>query len=61
MAEYLPPTTRREFLGALPVALAVSHALTAGSSPIDWFREWLRPHIVQPETLKLFLDPKAKV
>ncbi|MFN9788743.1 MAG: hypothetical protein ACK54R_03340, partial [Pirellulaceae bacterium] len=61
MAADLPTPNRREFLGALPVALSASSVFGAGSSPIDSFREWLRPHVVQPDTLELFLDPTAKV
>ncbi|RLS82926.1 MAG: hypothetical protein DWI04_04125 [Planctomycetota bacterium] len=53
--------TRREFLGAAPVAFAAFHAVAGSSSVEEQFRDWIRPHVVKPDTLKMFLDPKAKV
>jgi hypothetical protein len=51
---------RREFLGTVPIALMAAHGVQAGD-PVDAFRSWLQPHVLQRKTLDQFLNPRASV
>ena len=51
---------RREFLGTVPIALMAAHGVQAGD-PVDGFRIWLQPHVLQRKTLDQFLNPRASV
>lgn len=51
---------RRDFLGTVPIALMAAHGVPA-DAPVDAFRNWLQPHVLQRKTLDQFLDPRASV
>jgi len=53
--------TRREFLATLPAIATTSAALARNRSADEALRTFLRPHVLQRETLDRFLDPKAQV
>lgn len=52
---------RREFLGALPVAVAAAQAFAQTGATDDAWRAFLRPHLLRRGTLDQFLDPRAQV
>lgn len=53
--------TRREFLATLPAIASASAALARNGFADEALRTFLRPHVLQKETLDRFLDPKAQV
>ncbi len=52
---------RRDFLAALPVAVATAAAFAKEGATDDALRAFLRPHVLQRSTLDQFLDSKAQV
>lgn len=52
---------RREFLAAVPVALASATVFARQGDSDQALRSFLQPHVLQRATLDRFLDPKAQV
>jgi hypothetical protein len=52
---------RREFLGALPIAMSTLQASGQLVTVEDPFAEWLRPYVLNRQTLDQFLDAKAPI
>jgi len=52
---------RREFLAAVPVALASATVFARQGDSDQAIRSFLQPHVLKRETLDQFLDSKAKV
>lgn len=52
---------RREFLAAVPVALASATVFARQGDSDQALRSFLQPHVLQRETLDRFLDTKAQV
>ncbi len=52
---------RREFLAAVPVALASATVFARQGDSDQALRSFLQPHVLQRETLDRFLDSKAQV
>ncbi len=52
---------RREFLGAIPAAVAAAQVFAQQGAADDALRAYLSPHLLRRSTLDSFLDPKAQV